>query len=670
MGSTDQSSRSASLTSIVEMYQRPMTSSSTCPAMRPSGTFYYDYTEDFNDPRPEGARQPDMPISSVPHRACGGTKPTMLQQDMELKVHGAIHSPSIPGSTYPAYRGGYNQADSSIDESFDSYLQGSHDDSIEEIERAIANAISSAAADKLMAASEHLNTYTDALRSRRVENQTNLINGPNISRRLPATEKQYGLKTAAPNIEMNNNTRRASQLSLNKNAVALDPAFADFTSLLSSFERLAKSPFSRLSDEDDVDERHSRRNSKLSTMETLDEIKNTENKYLKRHRRNIATARAATPALSTSGSLTEQPSSLGEDTMTLTPEPLSPHRKKKDQPDLHQRFMKALPPLPAERPGMHPTHDIHCSADKQRKNDSAISEVRSLSLRSHMSRSGSPGKLKLRGHPPSLSGDVDHAIVSNGAQRERRSADECRPSTNIKPPPRLKLKISRNQLGRGRSAQTGSVIRNNRLKQCNALADVARPPHTEFDKKTEKTQDMARIKEHNERQEPFTPGFGLRDSAGASCQPSDQFNLSYPPTPVESADAMLPRPRSFRESVEDMRTMQSETGVATSRRIKPKFSFLRLRPANPAAHATLIKPAPGPLCNNYGPDPNMTQRKLTGASASQFDSTISENAARSASVKSERVGNRVKRWATDAKRVVRSYVRRTLIRTPKSATTY
>lgn len=670
MGSTDQSSRSASLTSIVEMYQRPITSSSTCPAMRPIGTLYYDYTEDFHDPSLEVTRQPEMPISPVPHRAGGGAKPTILQQDMELKMHGAIHSPLVPSPVHLVHQRGHDRANSSIDESFDSYLQGSHDDSIEEIERAIANAISSAAADKLMAASEHLNTYTDALRSRRSENETNLTNGPNLSRRLPATERQYGLRTAASNNEMNNSTRRASQLNLNKNAMALDPAFADFTSLLSSFERLAKSPFSRLSDEDDVDERHSRRSSKLSTMETLDEIEATEKRYLKRHCHNMATARAGSPALSTSGSLAEHPLSLGEDITVLAPEPLSPHRKRKDQPELHQRFMKALPPIPAEIPALHHTRDVYGSTDKQRKIDSAISQVRSLSLRSHLSRSGSPGKLKLRSRPPSSFGDIDHAIVSNGARRQRRSADECRSSTNIDPPPRLKLKISRNQLGLGRNAQTGSVIRNNRLKQCNALADVARPPHADRDKKTDKAQDMAGIKEHNERPEPFTTGFGLRDSAGGSCQPSDQFNLSYPSTPVESADVMLPRPSPFRESVEEMRTVQSEPGEAASRRVKPKFSFLRLRPVNSAAHTTLTKPAPGPLYNNYSPDTNVAQSKKTGAAVGQFDSTVSENADKSASVKSERVGNRVRRWAADAKRVVRSYVRRTLIRSPKSAATY
>ncbi|KAM3444105.1 hypothetical protein NHJ13734_001584 [Beauveria thailandica] len=646
MSSTDQSSRSASLTSIVEMYQRPMTSSSTCPALRPSGTLYYDYTEDFNDSGPEAARHPDMPLSPVPHRVGRGSKPAILQQDMELKMHGTIDITSDSGPAHAACQRGYSQTVSSMEESFGSYLQGSHDDSIEEIERAIADAMSNAAADKLMAASEHTNAYTEA--------------------RLPATERQYGLKTAAPNMEMTNKARRASQLSLNKNVMALDPAFADFTSLLSSFERLAKSPFSRLSDEDDADERRSRRSSKLSTMETLDEMEIAENPYPKRHHRNIAAAKTNTPAPSAEGSLAEHSLSSGEDMLVLAPEPLSPHREKKGGNELHQKFMKALPPLPAETLSTHPAQAIQGSESKQNKNDSAISQVRSLSLRSHVSRSGSPGKLKLRVRTPPSSGETEHAAAWNGVRRERRSADDGRSTSTFKPPPKLKLKISRNQLGQGRTGQTGTVIRNNRLKQCNALADVAPPPRIDADKRAERVNDVARISEGHEL---LAATVAQRNSAGGSCQPSDQFNLSYPPTPVESAKVMLPRTGSLRESIEEMQRVQLDSGEALVRRVKPKFSFLRLRSANQAAPTTLSKPAPGHTCISSEPHMKFTKANLPSASTNQFDPTMNKNSAASVSIKSERMGNRVKRWATGAKRVFRSYVRRTLIRSPKSAKT-
>lgn len=666
MGSTDQSSRSASLTSIVEMYQRPMTSSSTCPAIRSNATVYYDYTEDFNDTSPAEVRESEMPLSPVPHRAVGGTKPTILQQDMDFKMHGTANNYTHMGHRHTSSRTGYNRTDSSIEDSFDSYLQGSHDDSIEEIERAIANAISNAAADKLSAASEHLNAYTSTFRNRMGDNQANIINSGNAVRRLPATERQYGVKMAASNAEMDINTRRASQLSLRKNVMALDPAFADFTSLLSSFERLAKSPFSRLSDEDDVDERHSRRSSKISTMETLDEIETSENPYSKPHRCNVTPTRAGTPALSPSESLTEHPVSSGEGSLVLTPEPLSPRRKRKERSEPSQRFMKALPPLPADMALMHPSHSVHNSAEKHSKNDSAISQVRSLSLRSHISRSGSPGKLRLRVRTSSSSEDTGYAAASSVTQHERRSADDCRTTNNIRPPPKLKLKISRNQLGQGRNAQTGSMIRNNRLKQCNALADVAQPSQIDIDRKTDKLKNATKTKGYNERNEILAANVDGRESAGGSCQPSDQFNLSYPPTPVESAIGILQRPRPSHESSREMGTVQSETDEVVSRRIKPKFSFLRLRPANQTAPTTLTKPVPGRTCNSCEPETKAVDKNAVAICNNQFDMTMTENVVSSVSVNSERVGNRVKRWATDAKRMVRSYVRRTLIRAPKS----
>ncbi|PHH91144.1 hypothetical protein CDD83_1521 [Cordyceps sp. RAO-2017] len=69
--STDQSLRSASLTSIVEMYQRPITASSTLPALRPGLSFYYDYTEEFEKPAPLNPRvEPQASRSAAFGRSC------------------------------------------------------------------------------------------------------------------------------------------------------------------------------------------------------------------------------------------------------------------------------------------------------------------------------------------------------------------------------------------------------------------------------------------------------------------------------------------------------------------------------------------------------------------------------------------------------------------------
>lgn len=657
MGSTDQSTRSASLTSIVEMYQRPMTASSTCPVMRPTKTLYYDYSEDFNNADLEAAHSA-LPLSPFPCRTGAVARPAILRHDLELKVHGALNNVSIPTNPNSGFGTRYSQTESSIEESFDSYLQGTHDDSIEEIERVIADAISNAAADKLAAASRNVDE-DNALRNRQEDVLPNMGVNSNQAWRLAATERYYGLKASAGISDGAAVPRRTSQGSYKRTATAQDPAFADFTSLLSSFERLAKSPFSRLSDEDDADERESRRSSKISTMETLDELEALDSPYQKRHRRNAAVTRARTPSLNRNEISAQQPTATSEATSVLTPDPLSPCRQK-IRDEVRQRFMKALPPLPPEQFITTERKPAFVSSKSETsKIDSAISQVRSASLRSQVSRCSSPGKLRLRVRTPSSSGDTGPAIVPYGP--EQRSLDENRIMSSTKPPPKLKLKISRNQLGHGRSAQIGSVIRNNRLKQCNALADVAQPPRLHSAKKADAADNYPEMMGNVAGEIPSDAGPDGQCSLGGSCQPSDQFNLSYPPTPIEG-DAALPSSGSSHRSADELETARSEGGEPVSRRVKPKFSFLRLRSAN-AAPTTLVKPAP---CTNYCDGVTHDKAREGITLNSHFDATMNENPP-SISTKSERVGNRVKRWASDARRAVRLYVRRTLVRTPRSA---
>lgn len=224
LGSTDQSTRSASLTSIVEMYQRPLTASSTCPAIRPGRTLFYDYSEEFSTAGCDNISETAMPLSPVPHRAGGVGESVILRQDSEIKMHSALDNAIIPEATNFTYTGGYNHYDSSTDESFGSYLQGSHDDSIEEIERAIANAISTAAADKLMTATERLKDYPENCHYRQEAHSSEPKHGSSEGQLLSATERQYGIKPATGNFGISAATRCVSQASINRNAMALDPS--------------------------------------------------------------------------------------------------------------------------------------------------------------------------------------------------------------------------------------------------------------------------------------------------------------------------------------------------------------------------------------------------------------------------------------------------------------
>lgn len=668
MSSADQSNRSASLTSIVGMYQRPMTASSTYPVLRSNGSAFYDYSEEFSKPDLEARSDTNVPLSPIPQRRQAGFRHAMLQHDSDLHMHGALSSSTVRGYTTSAaaYRG-YNSTDVSMEESFDSYLQGSHDDSIEEIERVIANAISNAAADRMMVASERFQSYRNALRAKQGDKGQAHADPSTLGgdgRRLAIPEQQTAARSVAGPGGLNSASKRASQAGFNRNQMALDPAFADFTSLLSSFERLAKSPFSRLSDEDDADDLTSRRSSRLSAMETLDEIEAMEESDYRRHRSRAAAGRSSTPALSGGGSTAGQmPSSRGGMSI-LTPEPLSPNRQKKFQQEFRENFMKALPPLPVESllESPHPPL-VGRSIGAKSENTPAMSQIRSKSLRSHLSRSSSPGKLKLRAKTPSSSGDTESAGVPYEPRSERRSAEDYRFTPSSRPPPRLKLKVSRSQLGQGKNNQIGSVIRNNRLKQCNALADVAQPPRLDIAQTPRQAELLAGTRAITSRKKAADRNTDERCSMDGSRQPSDQFNLSYPPT-LEAEASLLPRP-SISDGLEDEPPVApSEAADTVTRRVKPKFSFLRLRPANAATAATLVKPAP---CSSRQDVEKPAEKVQIPSLDCRSEDALCEERSKSVSVHSDRVGNRVKRWASDAKRAVRFYVRRTLVRSAKAA---
>lgn len=79
--SNDQSIRSASLTSIVEMYQRPITSSRNVPPLRSTGSFYYDYTEEFEKDEPPA--EPASPLCPIPQRAGSFSRPMVLRAESQ-----------------------------------------------------------------------------------------------------------------------------------------------------------------------------------------------------------------------------------------------------------------------------------------------------------------------------------------------------------------------------------------------------------------------------------------------------------------------------------------------------------------------------------------------------------------------------------------------------------
>ncbi|KAH8890994.1 hypothetical protein GQ53DRAFT_166464 [Thozetella sp. PMI_491] len=91
-GASRYSTRATSLTSIVDMYQHDHTGSSLQRhPPRPVGSFYYDYSEDFDTHRENGRIIID-PISPIPTRAASMCRSAILGEDCDDHLDSRMHS--------------------------------------------------------------------------------------------------------------------------------------------------------------------------------------------------------------------------------------------------------------------------------------------------------------------------------------------------------------------------------------------------------------------------------------------------------------------------------------------------------------------------------------------------------------------------------------------------
>lgn len=90
--SCDQSVRSTSLTSIVELYRRPASAQSTLQRTRTPGSFYYDYSEGFDDCPASAAMlgSSSAPYAPIPRRASSLTRPLVLRNESEARLDAVV----------------------------------------------------------------------------------------------------------------------------------------------------------------------------------------------------------------------------------------------------------------------------------------------------------------------------------------------------------------------------------------------------------------------------------------------------------------------------------------------------------------------------------------------------------------------------------------------------
>ncbi|PHH70083.1 hypothetical protein CDD82_7351 [Ophiocordyceps australis] len=665
--STDYSVRSASLTSIVDMYQRPFTAASTGPPVRSGGSFFYDYTEEFDKPAPLNcAAGAHITVCPIPQRAGGNCRPLILQQDTDSNLVMASDN-AVPQALGPledvnqierdqkavSVEGQQSRcnSDGSIDDVLSIYHMRSDSLKVDDALEACINAVvqkrstppCSSSGSRSIVADLHHGTLPP--KTDKVERQ--VLPSWCGARRVSKSVKDEPLASELQQA------KRTSQSSMAKLECTLDPALSEFASLFSSLDRLAKTPFSHRDDEamttldgEDEDKEavkmdqdvFAKRLGHRPSLQTLRSKAMEGNEYRRRHRRNAAAMCIDTTGLGGSGSRRRELSPPRE-VSVVSPEPISPMKELRVKNSI-PRLMKALPPLPWEAAetcngsGQSSEQSRRCpwsrlsSTDKSSREQERMAEKKTMGgIEDGVNESRlSPPRFKVRVRTLSASRESS----THSLYKERQGCLQASGGSATRP--RLKLKLSRSRLGQV-GIMTGDG-RRNRLKQCNSLADLALSEPKEAESKSRGSESRPKS----------ACGQRTWELVGedASCQgeewqqPCDEMRYVGPGR-VEKAEASPRASTSTHKApLSEMRSFSSDVHPAGQSGLRQKLSMLRLRMAGAS--------------------------RWNGGDEAVAEVREAETQERARSTRSERMGGRVRRWASDAKQAVRLYMRKTLDR--------
>ncbi|KAG6164628.1 hypothetical protein E4U11_001043 [Claviceps purpurea] len=650
----DHRERSPSLSSIVGMYRPPSSAKNSNSQNQMACHFYYDYSEDFDKPTSKDIGTEKQPIAEA--RSCHGDvgyvddyNPGAIAmanvghgaaQDDERLSHGAHNkdtalTPTMVAEKIPRIgeNNRYNQVISRLGEvPALRHLSRSAPPSSQQLkQRALRDEKET---------QEELTSLEDSPRSKLL--------------RLSKTLAGISDKTSArPN---GNDTKRSSEQTL-----------PDFASIFGSFDLLDRSPYFK---------------STASLAKALDapgdarSIHSADHASYARHLHDLSsTETTSSEELVDESGFSLRHSTQGKKLDILSPEPISPVRGLKVKNSIPQ-LMKALPPLPSKlsqyvqnaadnpvsKDSEHAEHSEQSVAEAYCDDDAMQNGPRRMAKR--VAARTSPSKFRIRVKPSASEMRTPPAGASQSRNPAHSGIVPQDPATQTNTKPKLKIKISRGQLGQGHCTAGGALSSAVRLKHCNSLAELAL-----YSSKPLKTTDSVDYCGDLDSEERHQIPDAIHDelptpSTSTSPQPSDPFNIPYPSSSDDNAinnssiassnkDTLVSRPSC---STDDT-SLHHENGG-----LRKKMSMFRLRlvesfSANAAkkdekvedlshseSHVSII-------VASKGSDTNMT--------------ALANHTHRRNRAKPDWVAARVKRWAMDAKRAVRSYVRRTLDRSPR-----
>ncbi|EHK40922.1 uncharacterized protein TrAtP1_004304 [Trichoderma atroviride] len=694
---TDQSTRSASLTSIVEMYDKPIASNQNCAPPQSTGSIYYDYSEQFED-RPPWDIDVDVPLHPIPQRAENIRQSLLLMDNIQgrfdIGENDSDSSESIMQEAEkdlmePSHLSNTRERHSEGTEAKQLTLPDEHvatdiecSDLLNSIEIAL-NSIS----DKEQSQPPAVSIEASPVTKTDTADLGSMMSDPASTRPISPVESSSKLLKASYNIEEDLRSQPSSQNGrISKLRYSLDPALSDFASVLSSFDRIARVSISKDNEAQSsgVENNESsvyqqgeaeavalKRPSERSPPPSSNKAGTEERAYQRRHRRHIATMMISTTDVASDGFSQNSPRRK-DDVPILSPEPISPVRELRVKESIPQ-LMKSLPPLPREAQKLSGYGTVGslplptCLGDEplmpSKGGPSGMGQRFSF-----VPLSGSSQNMQSKFSTKAVASSPSHRIIGDATC----SVAASRPLYNVLQDcghspagqPKLKLKASHSQLDPVQVSQGGPSPYSNRLKQCNSLAELA--PCDKNDGVDENFNTAMGGRTQVSNCESNSGSSAMVDEKSTRFQPSpqlsDQFNIPYPPSPTQTA--VHSSPVTPKLGVVLAEAHRYDISSSEPRGLRGKLSMLRLRFTSPQQSTTASEENISMPC--LGENKFSTFPTVASKGTDMTFGEMSSNKYLPPLPEMDKAEWRIKRWARDVKKAVRLYVKKTLDRSLKA----
>ncbi|KAF4951063.1 hypothetical protein FSARC_13009 [Fusarium sarcochroum] len=411
---------------------------------------------------------------------------------------------------------------------------------------------------------------------------------------------------------------------------------------------------------------------KRHSQEHEDDMAAKSDAYRKHHRRNPANTNIVVPNEKNSAKPGLALHKANANTVILSPNPISPAHQLRVTNSIPQ-LMKALPPLPDEvyedksHYGPSSTEvevstrllfaSSPASTSAPVESDPSAGLLSSIPL-SYSNNSENPSYHKMQPSPSRFKVRLRSSHATGLHSKWSFESSSVPPISSSNPiKPRLRLKVSRNRMNHKRLIQDGTVVRNGGLRQYNSLLELKDFPQRDvltdrssFGEALEKQ--LAQMSVDN-RLSNIDEG-PLRSP---SRQLSDQFDIPYPPSTGGIVVASLVTQSKLKSELEVLNQQRDSDVTEGFNTLGKRASFLRPRGTlmgkgrKPKGLSTMCRKDPTLLRSNVARNSSLDDSIIAPSQVDSIRPRRSHNKTR-----------RMRRWASEAKRAVRSYVKRTLNR--------